>query len=668
MSETIKLKYETRKRLQWRLVSRIRRHLSAVRSPCFLILLPIAVGACSGVDSVRLPQSPGQLVFAPEAPGPGARVSARYAPVGTLAGEVALVLRGQLRTSNHTRYRNQGLQNEKLAELKRRSDGNFEGSFILPDSVVYAAFVVEDAAGHRIDANGGGFFEIVVQASDGRPLYHGLMQRAYYFANLNWTTAYRSNRRAMELYPDSLAGWSELRFHERVALGSTDSDSLLAWHRANVAGIHARYSARASLSPEIIAAIHGYADGLADSVVVGFWSDRMTNEASGTYLAEQRRVLSRYADWLTDRDGAAALAAFEDGWPSARGSGTQIAEFALGIAIDLKDLEAVDRWTERMLEDDSRGTFFVASRLSRLPERRARALELAHGMVPAPDSPQETDFDLASDPYRPLGRTVGEYAKAQLRQRAAMLRAYAGLLVSVGRHDEALATLEEAAAEIVTPDLFQSLGDLRLLRGDSISAAADYAVAALDPGTSLAESNSLASIVGLSPDSPQWQRHLDSAQERILPRILADAVGWTPQPGHVTDAAGDRWALADLVTGGGPTVLVFWARSCGPCIAEIPELVRLRELVEPNGVDIVSITIDDLPGPGMQEFIDTKGVSYPVYYDLAREARDALGVSAIPANFVLDAQGRVRFAYTEISEVALQLEALMRLSEFQTPR
>ena len=388
----------------------------------------------------------------------------------------------------------------------------------------------------------------------------------------------------------------------------------------------------------------------------------MLNEAPGTYLTEQKRVLSKYFEWYEDRDTEAALAAFEDYWPSARGNGTQIAELALEVSIDSKDLGAVDRWTERMLKDDRRGTFFVANRLARLPERRERALELALEVVPPVKPLAETPGNLASHPSRPLGRTVGEYAKARARSRAVALRGYSGILQSVGRRDAALAALEEAAAEFVTPDLFQSLGELKLSRGDSLGAALDLAVVALDPGTSQAESDSLAVAVGLPPRSPHWQRLLDAGRERIFPRILADTVRWSPQPSHVSDATEMRWPLAQLVAGN-PTVLVFWARSCGPCIQKIPELVRLRALVEPRGVQILSITIDDLPGPGMDEFIETRGLLYPVYYDLAREARDAFGVSAIPANFVLDANGSVRFAFSEITEVPLQLEALLRTEE-----
>ena len=132
-----------------------------------------------------------------------------YSPLATLADEPELVLRGHFRTPADERY-NRGLRNERMATLERQPGGTFTASFTLPDSAVYAAFVVEDMAGQRLDADGGTLFELLVHTSDGKPLYHSLMQRAYDFAGRNWITAYESNRRAMELYPDSLAGWSEL--------------------------------------------------------------------------------------------------------------------------------------------------------------------------------------------------------------------------------------------------------------------------------------------------------------------------------------------------------------------------------------------------------------------------------------------------------------------------
>ena len=50
-------------------------------------------------------------------------------------------------------------------------------------------------------------------------------------------------------------------------------------------------------------------------------------------------------------------------------------------------------------------------------------------------------------------------------------------------------------------------------------------------------------------------------------------------------------------------------------------------------------------------------------YDLLHEASNAFGVTGIPANFVLDASGRVRFALSDASQIPRQIEALERIKE-----
>jgi len=573
-----------------------------------------------------------------------------------LAGERTLVLRAHFRTRDDELY-NGGLRNHRIATMVRQPNGDFTTRFTLPGSVVYGAFAVEDGQGRRIDADGGKLFELFVHGADGEPLYHALVQRAYDFAGRYWPTSLASIRRATQLYPDSLGGWGSLRFYERVALGSGGGDSLTTWHKQNFAAIHARYAEQRPLDPASIAAIQDYARTVADSAELEFWTNRLLDEAPGTYASEQRRAMSTYRRWSEDGDAESALAGFEDYWPHARGRGTQIAEFALSVAIDARDLMAVDRWTERMIEDDRRGQFFVASRLRRLPERRERSLQLALEMIPPARPLEESEVDLAAAEGRALGQTTREYARYRARVHAAALRGYSRVLEDSGRIQEALDALEEVASASVDPGIFRRLAELRVAHGDMAGAARGYAVVAADPGTSEAEADSLAVLVGLRPGTAEWKRLLDSARNVIHPRVLADTVGWTPQPSLVDDADGNRWLLSELLEGR-LTVLVFWTRNCYYSVQEIPELVQLHEFAERTGAQILSIAVEDLPGPEMDGFVATQGITYPVYYDPRREATNAFRISGTPTHLVVDADGRVRFEYSELSEIPLQLEAL----------
>ena len=621
-----------------------------------LAWLIVVLGACSTPSSEGPPLAPGELRFTPVAPAPGARVTVHYAPPGTLAGEAELVLRGHYRTDSDEMYNhtyNNDIHNERIATLEPASGGTFTASFVLPDSAVYAAFVVEDRAGQRLDADGGRLFELLMHADDGRPLFHALMQRANDFAGRNWITAYESNRHAVELYPDSLDGWFRLRFHEDLALGATGSDSLAGWHRENLARLQETYAGHDSLTSETMTRIRRYAEILGDSSVALFWAERLDALPSNPY---QRSAVDTYFRWREDRDSEAALRAYEESWPAARGQNTQIAELALRVGIDGGDLAAVDRWTERTLEE-GRSPRFVADRLIGVPERGDRAVELVRESL-VPSEPESVG--LAAHPGRPLGRTVSEYARLREEARATALVTYSRFLERAGRLEAAIDTLEDAGATLPSSDLYRRLGDMRLTLGDSAGAASDYAFVAADPRTTGPGADSLAPLVGLAPEDSRWRSLVQTSRTRLLGHAATDSVRWTPPPSRVRDAAGTRWSVAELVAGK-PTVLVFWARSCGPCVAEIPEVARLRDRLEPEGIQVLSITVDDLPGPGMDDFIEARGVTYPVYYDLEREASNAFGVSAIPANFVLDADGSVRFAYTEIEQVPIQLAALRRV-------
>lgn len=630
---------------------------------CILGLLPSVV---SGQESERDDER--RLRFSPEAPLPNSRIQVIYAPIERLAGEQELVLRGHFRTERDGMY-NRGLRNTALAKLKPEPNGTFAASFTLSDQVVYAAFVVEDKTGQRIDANGRDLFELLIHAEDGQPLYHSLMQRAYDFAGRNWITAYESNRLAMELYPDSLAGWSTLRFHEDVALGFTGSDSLLAWHQENFAGIHEEYAHRTPLSPATVVAIQGYADDVEDSVAVAFWTERARTEGRGTRSWAQIVGIETVQKFFEDRDADAALAAFEEYWPDAEGTGSQMLSWALSVATEWNlapDLQATDRWIERRLAGG--GSKFSAARtLAGFSERRERALELARQGLERSVRSGAEHSDLAVHPGRPLGRTVSEYARTRARQWADRLVTYSGTLSALGEEDEALEALEEAAATAVDPEVFQRLAGVRLSRGDTAGAARDYAVVAADPLTHVDQADSLAALVGQDGESPEWHALLESAEARMLPRIVADTVRWVPRSSSLADKNGNRVFLSDLIEGRN-TVLVFWARSCGYSVGEIPQVLRLRELLESTGVRILSITTDDQPGPDMEEFIAAQGVTYPVYYDLAAEAKNAFGVSGIPSYFVLDASGSVRFAFSQVSEIPRQLDALAHLQEPPAPK
>ena len=119
---------------------------------------------------------------------------------------------------------------------------------------------------------------------------------------------------------------------------------------------------------------------------------------------------------------------------------------------------------------------------------------------------------------------------------------------------------------------------------------------------------------------------------------------------QLQDVAGQAQTLARYK--GHVLVVNFWASWCGPCVAEMPELVRLHDAYSGKGVQFVGIGVDSQQN--VQTFLKKVPVDYPILVsgfggaDLARSLGNSAG--ALPFTVVIDANGVVRS--TKLGQVA----------------
>jgi len=84
----------------------------------------------------------------------------------------------------------------------------------------------------------------------------------------------------------------------------------------------------------------------------------------------------------------------------------------------------------------------------------------------------------------------------------------------------------------------------------------------------------------------------------------------------------------------------YWATWCGPCVAEIPDLIKISEDYADKGFAIVGVLTGDDDIDGAKQFIADQGMSYPVVLLEEFFADNAVGIQAIPTTMFFDSTGK----------------------------
>lgn len=88
------------------------------------------------------------------------------------------------------------------------------------------------------------------------------------------------------------------------------------------------------------------------------------------------------------------------------------------------------------------------------------------------------------------------------------------------------------------------------------------------------------------------------------------------------------------------TLINFWATWCGPCRAEIPELVELQKKYR-DTLQIIGISEDEAPPDAVKRFATEHEINYPVAMVTPELEKIFPGIVALPTTYVLDRDGRI---------------------------
>jgi len=95
---------------------------------------------------------------------------------------------------------------------------------------------------------------------------------------------------------------------------------------------------------------------------------------------------------------------------------------------------------------------------------------------------------------------------------------------------------------------------------------------------------------------------------------------------------------------GKKTVLInFWATWCAPCRLEMPTMEKAYGKYKGKGLEILAVSVDAGPKSAVKNFMDELKLTFPALLDPKMEVLHLYRLSAIPASFLLDKQGIIRF-------------------------
>jgi peroxiredoxin len=141
----------------------------------------------------------------------------------------------------------------------------------------------------------------------------------------------------------------------------------------------------------------------------------------------------------------------------------------------------------------------------------------------------------------------------------------------------------------------------------------------------------------------------------------------TPAP-DLIDPLGDKHPIADFH--GRCVVLDFFATWCGDCRKDMPEMKKLYQKYDMEGVEFMGVSFDT-SSDVLQNYMDKEPIPWRVVSELKKMKESQMAkdyhIQWIPTMYLLDTEGRVLLATVEIDKLKAKLAELKKANQLVAP-
>ena len=103
---------------------------------------------------------------------------------------------------------------------------------------------------------------------------------------------------------------------------------------------------------------------------------------------------------------------------------------------------------------------------------------------------------------------------------------------------------------------------------------------------------------------------------------------------------GKTTRFSDYVGKGQYILVDFWASWCGPCRAEIPNLIKAYNKYKEKGLVVLGVAVNDKP-EDTRKAIENEKIPYPQVFNSQQIATDLYGITGIPHIILFAPDGKI---------------------------